>query len=156
MTRSVPGEGRPAATGARRRGVLGRAGLVAGLLVAGQVVLLPDVAHAATILTVTTTADISQSAGACGNSSITTAPSPLSPARSHLPGQQPRWRGHHQRPGRALLPANGELPPGTAGQNITIVGAGSASTIIDGNNASRVFDIDAASVGGVDRQHQRV
>ena len=45
---------------------------------------------------------------------------------------------------------NGELQMGkVSGSNITLTGAGAASTIISGNNASRVFDLDPSIIGGV-------
>ena len=55
------------------------AGVLAGTMVAAaQAVLAIAPASAATVLTVSTTADISASSGACGDHTITTAPSPLS------------------------------------------------------------------------------
>jgi hypothetical protein len=117
----------------------------------------PDATQTLTIqinstqLTVTTTADIAANAGDCGNTS-TTVPSPLSLREATCIANN---YGNSQ-PVTINIPAghytltNGELQPGkVTGSNISIVGAGSASTIIDGNHASRVLDIDGPIVGGV-------
>jgi hypothetical protein len=128
------------------------AGVLAGAMVATtQAVLAVAPASAATALAVSTTADVSVSSGACGNHAITTPPSPLSLREAvclanniggavtiNLPA------GHYD------IGSNGELQLGSAsGQNVTIVGAGPASTIIDANGASRVLDLDFNITGGV-------
>jgi len=134
----------------RPRTVYGRAGLALALVALGQAVLLPGTAEAATNLTVTTTADISASAGACGNASITTPPSPLSLREATCLANNIGGAVTINVPaGHYYLP-NGELQPGLhSGQNVTIAGAGSASTIVDAQHVGRVFNIDWNSVGGV-------
>ncbi|HEU5269045.1 MAG TPA: hypothetical protein VFU36_03910, partial [Jatrophihabitans sp.] len=117
----------------------------------GQLVLWPGEASAAVALNVSTTADIAANAGDCGSSS-TTVPSPLSLREATCIATN---YGSSQ-PVTINIPAghytltNGELQPGkVAGANVSLVGAGSASTIIDGNNSSRVLDLDSNLTGGV-------
>ncbi|HTZ44398.1 MAG TPA: hypothetical protein VMB79_11105, partial [Jatrophihabitans sp.] len=131
--------------------VLGRSALVLGLVALGQLVLLPGTAQAAgSTFTVSTTADIAANAGACGNSGITTPPSPLSLREATCLANNVGGTVTIVIPAGHYTLTSGELAPGKAsGQTITITGAGSASTIIDGNNASRVLNIDGGSVGGV-------
>jgi len=119
------------------------------MAVTGVALALP--ASAAVSLTVTTTADVATNAGDCANSS-TTVPSPLSLreatciANNYGSTQAVTINvpaGHY-----TLL--NGELQPGMVpGSNISIVGAGSASTILDGHDSGRVFDLDPTIAGGV-------
>jgi hypothetical protein len=124
---------------------------VLALVMFGQLALWPTEASAAVSLNVTTTADIAANAGDCGNTS-TTVPSPLSLREATCIANN---YGNTQ-PVTINVPAghytltSGELAPGkVSGSNISIVGAGSASTIIDGNHASRVLNIDGPTVGGV-------
>jgi len=126
-------------------------GLAVLLVLLGQFVLLPEKASAAgTTFTVSTTADIAANAGACGNSAITTPPSPLSLREATCLANNVGGTVTINVPAGHFILANGELAPGAnSGQNVSIVGAGSASTIIDANNASRVLDIDSSSAGNV-------
>src|SRR3954470_2398970 len=128
--------------------------VVAGLSVlavsTGWFVVASAPAQAATIFTVSTTADIAVNAGACGNSSITTAPSPLSLREATCLADNVGGAVTINVPAGHYGLANGELQPGTSpGDNVSLVGAGAASTIIDGNGTSRVLDLDAALTGGV-------
>ena len=152
MKRSVPAKHPVPDSDPRRRprSVAGRAALVFAVTLAGSAVLLPGTAEAATTLNVSTTADISTSAGACGNSSITTAPSPLSLREATCLANNLGGAVTINVPaGHYFLP-NGELQPGLhSGQNVTIAGAGPASTIVDAQHVGRVFDIDMNIVGGV-------
>jgi large repetitive protein len=147
-------EHRRTTTGGRRlrpRSILGRAGLVLALVMLGQLVLWPGEASAAVALNVTTTADIAANAGDCGSSS-TVVPSPLSLreaiciANNYTNTQAVTITV----PAGTFTLTSGELQMGKVnGSNITLNGAGSASTIIDGNHASRVLDLDPSTVGGV-------
>src|SRR5690242_16629165 len=133
------------------RSTLGRAGLVFALTLFGQAVLSPTHASATVALNVTTTADIAPTAGDCGNTS-TTPPSPLSLREATCIANN---YGNTQAvtisvPAGIYTVTNGELQLGKVnGSNITLTGAGPASTIIDGNHASRVLDLDPSTVGGV-------
>ncbi|QGN34369.1 putative Ig domain-containing protein [Microlunatus sp. Gsoil 973] len=98
-----------------------------------------------------TTSDISAGSGACGNSS-TTPPSPLSLreatciANNYGAGQAVTINV----PTGTYPLTGGELRLGTVtGSNITLTGAGPANTVIDGNHANRVLEIDPSIVGGV-------
>jgi hypothetical protein len=108
-------------------------------------------AQAAVSLSVSTTADIPANGGACGSTS-TTVPSPLSLREATCIANN---YGSTQAvtinvPAGHFTLANGELRLGKVnGSNITLIGAGSAGTVIDGNHASRVLDLDPAMVGGV-------
>ncbi len=135
----------------RPRSALGRAGLALALVLFGQLVLWPGEASAATTLTVTSTADVATNFGACGSSGQTT------PTGGSLReaicvanniGSSQAVTINIQAGTYTLT--NGELSFGkVSGANVTLNGAGSASTIIDGNHNSRVLDIDLPSVGGV-------
>src|SRR5947209_6264504 len=99
-------------------------------------------AAAATTLTVSQTADIAANAGACGNSS-TTVPSPLSLREATCLANNIGGTVNIVVPAGHFNLANGELQPGVnSGQTVNISGAGSASTIIDGQGLSRVLDYD--------------
>src|SRR5690242_5917009 len=133
------------------RSTLGRAGLVFALTLFGQAVLSPTHASATVALNVTTTADIAPTAGDCGNTS-TTPPSPLSLREATCIANN---YGNTQAvtisvPAGIYTVTNGELQLGKVnGSNITLTGAGTASTIIDANHNSRVLDLDPSVVGGV-------
>jgi large repetitive protein len=154
MTGMGSAEQRRTATGVRRlrpRSILARAGLVLALVMFGQLVLWPGEASAAVALSVTTTADIAANGGDCGNAS-TTVPSPLSLREATCIATN---YGNTQAvtiniPAGHYTLTSGELTPGKGnGSNVSLVGASSASTIIDGNNSSRVLDLDATLTGGV-------
>jgi hypothetical protein len=123
----------------------------AAVAAATELVAVAVPAQAAVSLTVTTTADVASNAGDCGSTS-TTVPSPLSLREATCIANN---YGNTQAvtinvPAGTYTLANGELQMGKVnGSNITLNGAGSASTIIDGQHASRVLDLDPAVVGGV-------
>jgi hypothetical protein len=128
-----------------------RIGLVVAIA-AGSFAALPlTTAQAAVSLTVTTTADIAANSGDCGNSS-TTVPSPLSLREATCIANN---YGNTQAvtinvPSGTYTLTSGELQLNkVSGSNVTLTGAGSASTIIDGNHTSRVLDLDPSVVGGV-------
>jgi hypothetical protein len=119
-------------------------------LVAGALALVGTTpASAASSLTVSTTADTGTNAGPCGSSS-TSVPSPLSLRAAVCLANNFGGTTTIDVPvGRYTL-TNGELQLGTnSGQDVTLRGASSAGTIIDGNNASRVLNLDPDLVGGV-------
>jgi hypothetical protein len=130
---------------------LGRGGLALALVLLGQLVLWPGEASAAVALNVSTTADIAANAGDCGNSS-TTVPSPLSLREATCIANN---YGNTQAvtiniPAGTYTLTSGELQVSkVSGSNVSLVGAGSASTIIDGNHNSRVLDFDPSTVGGI-------
>ncbi|HST47479.1 beta strand repeat-containing protein [Jatrophihabitans sp.] len=127
--------------------LLPRAGLVVALALAGQVVFLPSVSAAT--LTVTSTADVATNFGACGNPAQTTSSGSLREAVCAANNAGATSSTITVAAGTYTL-TNGELQMGkVSGSNITLTGAGSASTIISGNNASRVFDLDPSVIGGV-------
>ncbi|MGN6605652.1 MAG: beta strand repeat-containing protein, partial [Jatrophihabitans sp.] len=120
------------------------------LAITGVALLDANPAAAATVLTVTNPADVATNFGGCGNSSITTG-SGLSLREAvciaNNNGTTPVIidvaAGHYTL-------TNGELQAGkVSGSNISIVGAGAGSAVIDGNGASRVFDLDPLAGGGV-------
>ena len=134
-----------------KRSLIG-GGLVLSLLVAGQVALGISSAAAATVFNVTTTADIAANTGACGNSTILTAPSPanLSLREATCLANNNGGTSTINIPAGTYDLANGELQAGThAGQNVTLAGSGAATTIIDAGGQSRVLDFDPNIVGGV-------
>jgi len=119
--------------------------------IGGVGLVAANVASAAVALNVTTTADIAANGGDCGNTS-TTVPSPLSlrEATCIANNYSNTQAVTINVPSGTYTLANGELQLGkVSGSNITLTGAGSASTIIDGNHASRVLDLDPSVVGGV-------
>src|SRR4051794_15063048 len=123
------------------------AGLALGLAVAGQAVFMPA-ADAAT-LTVTSTADVATNFGACGNIAQTTSSGSLREAVCAANNAGATSSTITVAAGTYIL-TNGELQMGTvSGSNITLTGAGAGSTIISGNNASRVFNLDPSVIGGV-------
>ncbi|HEX2904674.1 MAG TPA: putative Ig domain-containing protein, partial [Jatrophihabitans sp.] len=131
-----------------------RAGLALTLAVAlvglGQLALHPSRAAAATPLNVTTVSDIGATAGACGNTGITTPPSPLSLREAICIANNLGGAQTVNVPAGHYVLSGGDLLTGlNSGQNITITGAGSATTVIDANHASRVFNVDSNSVGGI-------
>ena len=120
----------------------------------------PDASQAFTLhliaapraLTVSTTADVGNNTGACGDSSVTTPPSPLSLREAICIANNIGSAN----PVTITVPAgtyrltHGEFKPGKSkGQNLTIAGAGSANTILDGGHAGRVLNIDWPTVGGI-------
>jgi hypothetical protein len=122
---------------------------VAAVVVALTIVIGPSRADAAT-LTVSTTTDVAPTFGACGN------PAQTSPTGGSLREAICVANNLGATSSTITVPAgtytliNGELQMGkVSGSNITLTGAGAASTIISGNNASRVFDLDPSVVGGV-------
>ncbi|MDQ1446859.1 MAG: large repetitive protein, partial [Acidimicrobiaceae bacterium] len=124
-----------------------RAGLALGLAVAGQAVFMPT-ASAAT-LTVNSTADVATNFGACGTPGQTTSSGSLREAVCAANNAGATSSTITVAAGTYTL-TNGELQMGkVSGSNITLNGAGAGSTIISGNNASRVFDLDPTVIGGV-------
>ena len=106
-------------------------------------------ALAATTLNVTTTADVNPASGVCASGS-TTVPSPLSLREATCLANNIGGAVTINLPAGTYKLSFGELQPGkNAGQNVSIVGAGAASTIIDGQGASRVLDYDPSILGGV-------
>lgn len=133
-----------------RPAVLARWGLAVSLAAAAFVVAVPAPAHAATTLTVSTTADSSQSSGACANPAIVTPPVPLTLRAATCLADNIGGAVTITIPAGTYTLTGGDLESGaTAGQNVTFVGAGSASTIIDAGGASRVFNLDPGLVGGI-------
>jgi hypothetical protein len=121
-------------------------------MVAAQIVLLPSAASATAPgpLVVTTTGDVATSTGACGNSGITTPPSPLSLREATCLADNIGGAVTISVPPGTYHLSNGELAVGRAsGQNVTITGGGQASTVIDAGGLNRVLDIDQNAVGGV-------
>lgn len=116
----------------------------------GFVVLTPAPAFAATTLTVSTAADVPSTAGACGDSSIVTAPAPLSLREAVCLANNIGGTVTISIPAGSYTLTNGELQPGTApGQNVTLAGAGASNTVIDAGGLSRVLDFDQGQVGGI-------
>ena len=107
-------------------------------------------AAAAATLNVNTTADSSASGGACGTSSIKTAPNPLSLREAVCLGNNIGGEVTINIPSGTYRLENGELTAGPVpGLTESFLGAGSAFTIIDGQNATRAFNIDPSLKGGV-------
>jgi hypothetical protein len=128
---------RSGSTVARR--MLPRAGLALCVAVAGQLMLTPWRVWAATTLNVSTTADVTTSTGACGNPAITTPPSPLSLREATcIADNLGASTVTINVPAGTYHVTNGELQPGkVSGGDITITGAGQASTVIDAGGVSR-------------------
>ena len=102
------------------------------------------------VFTVTTTADVATNAGACGNSTIVTPPSPVSLREATCLANNIGGSSTITIPAGHYTLTNGELQPGkVTGSSVNLVGAGSASTILDGAGHSRVLDLDTNIVGGV-------
>jgi hypothetical protein len=128
-------------------GLLARAGLALALAAAGQAVFMP--AASAANLTVTSTADVATNFGACGNTALTTSSGSLREAVCAANNAGATSSTITVAAGTYHL-ANGELQMGkVSGSNITLNGAGAASTIIDADGLSRVFNLDPNLVGGV-------
>ncbi len=130
--------------------VLPGVAIVATLAVAAQFAL-PSTAYAAgTTYTVTTTADTAASSGACGNTGITTPPSPLSLREATCLANNVGGAVTINLPAGTYNLTAGELAPGIAsGSNVALVGAGPASTIVNAGGLSRVFNLDKNIVGGI-------
>ncbi|MDT7650665.1 MAG: large repetitive protein, partial [Pseudonocardiales bacterium] len=132
----------------KRRIVATIAGL--GLVFGAQVTLGPSPAAAATSLVVSTTADIATNAGACGNTGITTPPSPLSLREATCLANNIGGTATISLPSGTYVLTHGELQVGVhSGQNVTLDGTGAAATTISGGGASRVLDFDSNLLGGV-------
>jgi hypothetical protein len=102
------------------------------------------------VFIVTTTADVATNAGACGNPAIVTPPSPLSLREATCLANNIGGTATINIPTGHYVLTSGELQIGkVSGSTVNLAGAGSASTIIDGNNRSRVLDLDPNLVGGV-------
>jgi hypothetical protein len=131
-----------------------RFALVVTLAGAGIVAVTPSAALAAgpTTLTVTSYTDIALNGGACGDRSIVAPPNPAALSlreatciANNLGGNVTILLGSAQ-----PYDLTGELQVGLeSGQNVTIVGNGSAQSQIVGNGATRVLDLDPKVVGGV-------
>lgn len=123
---------------------------IAAALGLGALALLPAVpAAASTTLSVTTTTDTSPASGPCANGS-TTPPSPLSLRDAVCVANNLGGVVTVSVPAGTYDLSHGELDVGTAaGQNVTLVGAGASSTIIDAQGQSRVLNFDPNIVGGV-------
>ncbi|MCW2765664.1 MAG: hypothetical protein JWO11_1623, partial [Nocardioides sp.] len=126
------------------------AGLALALTLGAQVVLAASPAAAATTFIVTTTADSSASGGACGNPAILTAPSSLSLREAVCLANNNGGTSTITIPSGTYTLSNGQLKVGLhAGQNVTLDGTGSASTVIDAAGSSRVLNFDDGLVGGI-------
>src|SRR3954469_10111316 len=124
-------------------------GVVVLALVTGSVVLLPSAARAAA-LTVSSTADIAANSGACGNAAQTTPTGGSLREAICAANNAGATSSTISVPAGTYHLTSGELQMGKVpGSNITLNGAGAASTIIDGGGLSRVFDLDPNVVGGV-------
>jgi large repetitive protein len=134
------------------QGLVRRRALVAAL--AGVALLVVCLAAAqpalAATINVTSTADVAANFGACGNSAQTVPTgTSLREAICAANNAGAASTTINVAAGTYTI-TNGELQMGkVAGSNITLTGAGSASTIIDGNHNSRVFDLDPSVIGGV-------
>jgi hypothetical protein len=127
-----------------------RIGLVLALAVGTFAVFAPS-AQAAVTLTVNSTGDVATNFGDCGSNSTTVPPSLSLREATCIANNY----GNSQAvtidvsAGTYTL-TNGELQLNkVSGSNVTITGAGSASTVIDGDHLSRVLDLDPNVVGGV-------
>ncbi len=125
--------------------------LAAGLSLVALAVFAAAPALAATTLNVTTTADIAANANACGNPATKTPASPLSLREAVCLANNIGGEVNIEIPAGEYKLENGELRAGfTAGQTINFTGAGAASTIINGQNQSRVINLDEKTVGKID------
>jgi putative Ig domain-containing protein len=128
-----------------------RASLASLLGIAALVVTLTAAAPAwGATLTVTSTADVATNFGACGNSGQTVPTgTSLREAICAANNAGAASTTINVAAGTYTI-TSGELQMGkVSGSNITLNGAGSASTIIDGTHNSRVLDLDPSVVGGV-------
>jgi hypothetical protein len=129
--------------------------LTIGMLALGTAVALVQPAGAATsTLTVTTTADVSTTTGACGSAAIVVAADPLSLREATcLANNLFTSTGDSvviNLPAGTYNLVNGVLKVGTPQNSVvTIAGAGAASTIIDGGNLGRIISADSNFVGSV-------
>ncbi|HEY1621539.1 MAG TPA: immunoglobulin domain-containing protein, partial [Streptosporangiaceae bacterium] len=106
-------------------------------------------AQASTTLTVSTTSDTNPASGPCA-SGTTTPPSPLSLRDAVCVANNLGGTVTISVPSGTYDLSFGELDAGiNAGQNVTISGAGAASTTISGQGNSRVLNIDENLVGGI-------
>jgi hypothetical protein len=120
---------------------------VSGLVLLGLAAAGP--AQASTTLTVTTTSDTSPASGPCV-SGTTTPPSPLSLRDAVCVANNLGGTVTISVPSGTYDLSHGELDAGiNSGQNVTISGAGAASTTIDAQGASRVLNLDENLVGGI-------
>ncbi|MGN6413243.1 beta strand repeat-containing protein, partial [Flexivirga sp.] len=127
--------------------LLGGSALVVALATANLVAVVP--AASAATLTVTSTADVAIDFGACGNTAQTTSSGSLREAICAANNAGATASTIMVAAGTYTL-TNGQLQMGkVSGSNITLTGAGAGSTVISGNNASRVFELDPLMVGGV-------
>jgi hypothetical protein len=130
------------------RAIVGRSALAISVVLVGQIGFAAPVAASVGPF-VNSTADVATNFGACGNSAQLTSSGSLREAvcAANNFGTTPVTIS--VQPGTYTL-TNGELQMGkVSGSNISLIGSGAASTIIDGNNAKRVFDLDPSIVGGV-------
>jgi hypothetical protein len=128
----------------------GRTALILGLALTTQLVL-PSPAHATTTtLSVSTTADVSPDTGACGDVTITTAPSPLSLREATCLADNLGGDVTINVPAGLYQLTNGELRLGSQpGQTTTLAGAGQGGTVIDAGGQSRVLELDFNLTGGI-------
>jgi hypothetical protein len=125
------------------------AGLALDLALAGQLAFMPSVV-AATVLTVSTTADISADTGACGDAGITTPPSPLSLREATCLADNIGGDVTITVPAGVYNLTSGELRLGAEpGQTIALTGASQASTVIDAGGLNRVLELDFNLSGGI-------
>jgi hypothetical protein len=120
---------------------------VAGLVLLGLAAATP--AAASTTLTVSTTSDTNPASGPCASNS-TTPPSPLSLRDAVCVANNTGGAVTISVPSGTYDLSNGELDVGlNSGQDVTITGAGAASTVIDAQGQSRVLNFDTNLVGGI-------
>ena len=121
-----------------------------GLVLTGQLMIAPS-AHAATTLTVGTVVDTDPATGSCSNADIIVAPPPLSLREATCLANNIGGEVSISVPAGTYALSYGELPAGVEpGQDLTYTGSGSASTIVDAQGLSRVFNLDRDILGGVD------
>ena len=126
------------------------AGVLAAAAVLGQGALVAEPAAAATVLTVTSQGDVASNFGACGNGATTPAGTPVSLREALCAANNAGGAVTVSVPGGHYLLTSGALDVGTqSGSDITITGASAAATVIDGNNASGVFNIDGNLLGAI-------
>jgi Bacterial Ig-like domain (group 3)/Immunoglobulin domain/Putative Ig domain len=128
---------------------------VVGLVALGLTAVASP-ADASTTLTVTTTADSNPASGPCATST-TTPPSPLSLRDAVCVANNLGGAVTISVPAGTYDLSFGELDAGVnAGQNVTIIGAGATSTVIDAQSQSRVLNFDENLVGGISATVQDV
>jgi Bacterial Ig-like domain (group 3)/Putative Ig domain/Immunoglobulin I-set domain len=132
---------------ARKRGLL--IGIVPVVSLALMALAPAGPAMAATTLTVSTTTDTNPASGPCQSGSVT-PPSPLSLRDAVCVADNIGGTVTISVPAGTYGLQYGELQAGlTSGQDLTIAGAGAASTVIDAQGHSRVLDFDANLTGGI-------